>query len=353
MQPAAAHGGKTMSVRVRYPPSPTGLQHIGSVRTVLFNYFFARANGGTFILRIEDTDRTRSTEDAVQDLYDTLSWLGIEWDEGPDKGGNYGPYIQSQRTKLYAGYIEKLIASGHVYKCFCSAERLEGMRKAQEEKKQKIGYDGRCRNLSSEKAAEYESGNIPHVVRFKVPDRGKTIFSDSLLGEISTRNEDMPPDPILMKSDGFPTYHLANVVDDHLMEITHILRGQEWLPSVPLHVLLYDALGWKPPEYYHLPMVLGKDGQKLGKRHGSTAVRDYREAGYLPEAVINYLTLVGWSYDDKREFFSMQELEEFFTLDKLNKAPAVFDAKKLEWFNGQYIRMKSDEELLELILPFL
>lgn len=342
-----------MSVRVRYPPSPTGLQHIGGVRTALFNYFFARANGGTFILRIEDTDRTRSTEDAVQDLYDTLSWLGLEWDEGPDKGGNYGPYIQSQRTALYTEYAAKLIASGHAYKCFCSTERIESLRKEQEEKKLRTGYDGHCRNLSPEMIAGYESGNVPHVVRFRVPDRGKTAFYDILLGEISSRNEDIPQDPILMKSDGFPTYHLANVVDDHLMEITHILRAQEWLPSVPLHVLLYDAFGWSPPVFCHLPLVLGKDGQKLSKRHGSTAVKDYREAGYLPEAVINYLTLVGWSYDDKREFFSKQELEELFTLDKLNKAPGVFDVKKLEWFNGQYIRLKSDEELLDLILPFL
>ena len=272
-----------MSVRVRYPPSPTGLQHIGGVRTALFNYFFARANGGTFILRIEDTDRTRSTEDAVQDLYDTLSWLGLEWDEGPDKGGNYGPYIQSQRTALYTEYAAKLIASGHAYKCFCSTERIESLRKEQEEKKLRTGYDGHCRNLSPEMIAGYESGNVPHVVRFRVPDRGKTAFYDILLGEISSRNEDIPQDPILMKSDGFPTYHLANVVDDHLMEITHILRAQEWLPSVPLHVLLYDAFGWSPPLFCHLPLVLGKDGQKLSKRHGSTAVKDYREAGYLPE----------------------------------------------------------------------
>lgn len=340
-----------MNVRVRYPPSPTGLQHIGNVRSALFNYFFARTTGGRFILRIEDTDQTRSTETALQDLYDTFAWLGIAWDEGPDKGGDFGPYVQSQRVALYAKYAARLIESEHAYRCFCSAERLETLRNEQEARKEKTGYDGHCRNLTPEEIADKQ--NQPHVVRFKMPGRGETTFRDSLLGEIAKKNEDLPADPILLKTDGFPTYHLANVVDDHLMEITHILRAQEWLPSVPLHVLLYEALGWEPPVYCHLPMVLGKDGQKLSKRHGSTALKEYRDAGYLPEAIINYLTLLGWSYDDRREFFTKQELEKLFTIEKLNKAPAVFDPKKLEWFNGQYIRMKSDQELMQLILPFL
>ncbi|MBC8452234.1 MAG: glutamate--tRNA ligase [Spirochaetes bacterium] len=343
-----------MSVRVRYAPSTTGLQHIGGIRTALFNYFYARSQGGSFILRIEDTDRERTTEAAVQDLYDMLNWLGITWDEGPEKGGDYGPYVQSERSELYRSYTEKLVAAGKAYRCYCTAERLNTLREEQERTRSKEkGYDRHCRDLGETERSELEKSGKPFVIRLKVPLDGKTSFDDVLMGKITRKNRDVNPDPVLMKSDGFPTYHLANVIDDHLMGITHILRAQEWIPSGPLHVLLYEAFGWDPPKYCHLPMVMGKDGQKLSKRNGSKAVRDFMHDGYLPEAVMNYITLLGWSYDDKTEFFTREELENVFSLEKINKAPGVFDYKKLDWFNGMYIRMKSAAELSELILPFL
>lgn len=343
-----------MEVRVRYAPSPTGLQHIGGVRTALFNYFFARANGGKFILRVEDTDRERYSDESLQDLYDTLSWLGIKWDEGPVIGGPCGPYIQSERFDLYREYAHQLVRDGKAYFCYCTPERLEAVRiKQQEEKSEVQGYDRHCRNLSEQDHAAFADQGIKPVIRLKVPLDGKTTFHDVLMGDITRRNRDVSPDPILLKSDGFPTYHLANVIDDHLMGITHIMRAQEWIPSGPLHILLYEAFGWEPPMYCHLPMVMGKDGQKLSKRHGSTSVRDFREKGYLPEALMNYVSLVGWSYDGQREFFSKGELEQLFCLEKINKAPGVFDYKKLDWFNGQYIRQKSDEQLMDMLLPYL
>ncbi len=342
-----------MEVRVRYAPSPTGLQHIGGIRTALFNYFFARSRGGKFILRVEDTDRERYSEESLQDLYDTLEWLGIKWDEGPVTGGPYGPYVQSERFDLYREYAEKLLETGKAYRCFCTPERLEKLREEQKKEKKSFGYDRHCRNLSKEEVDEKLAAGMPYVIRFKVPPEGKTSFEDVLLGKVTRKNKDISPDPILLKSDGFPTYHLANVVDDHFMKISHILRAQEWIPSGALHVLLYEAFGWEPPVYCHLPMVMGKDGQKLSKRHGSTSVVEFREKGYLPEAIINYVSMVGWSYDDKREFFTKEELEKLFSLEKINKAPGVFDYKKLEWFNGQYIRKKSLAELKELVLPYL
>ncbi len=342
-----------MSVRVRYAPSPTGLQHIGGVRSALFNYFFARANRGAFVLRIEDTDQGRYSDEALQDLYDTFAWLGVRWDEGPDCGGPFAPYVQSARSAIYREHAMRLLAEGKAYECFCSEARLDRIRRIQTANKMAPGYDRHCRSLSAAEIAESRAEGIKPVIRFKVPLEGGTTMHDVLLGDIERKNEDINPDPVLLKSDGFPTYHLANVVDDHLMEISHILRAQEWVPSAPLHVLLYESFGWTPPIYCHLPMVMGSDGQKLSKRHGSTSVREFRDAGYLPEAVINYVSLLGWSYDDTREFFSTSDLERLFTLDRLNKAPAVFDYKKLDWFNGHYIRMKSDEELAELVVPVL
>ncbi|MDR1894148.1 MAG: glutamate--tRNA ligase, partial [Spirochaetales bacterium] len=344
-----------MSVRVRYAPSPTGLQHIGGVRTALFNYFFARSAGGKFILRIEDTDQERSTPEALEDLYETFAWLGIDWDEGPDKGGPLGPYVQSQRTRLYQDYARRLLEQDKAYYCYCSPERLENLRKAQQESKdQSQGYDRRCRNLSAQDREAAEARGIKPVIRFKIPlEEGAASFQDLLIGEVKRKTRDISPDPVILKSDGFPTYHLANVIDDHLMEITHIMRAQEWLPSGPLHALLYRAFDWTPPVYCHLPMVLGADGQKLSKRHGSTSLRDFRAQGYLPEALINYISLIGWSYDSSREFFSKADLEKLFSLDKINKASGVFDYKKLDWFNGSYIRQKSAEELGGLLLPRL
>lgn len=339
-----------MSVRVRYAPSPTGLQHIGGIRTALFNFFFARANGGTFILRVEDTDRERSTPDALEDLFSTLEWLGIEYDEGPGKDGECGPYVQSERADLYREKAAELVASGRAYPCFCSSERLDMLREGQKAAKKNIGYDRHCREVSPGDAASRVEAGEKHVIRLKVPLEGKTSFEDILLGQTGRKNKDINPDPVMLKSDGFPTYHLANVIDDHLMGITHIMRAQEWIPSGSLHVLIYQAFGWTAPLYCHLPMVMGKDGQKLSKRHGATAVREFRKAGYLPEALVNYVSLLGWSYDDSREFFSMDDLCTLFSLEKINKSPAVFDYRKLDWFNGQYIRLKDVESLkLDLV----
>jgi len=341
------------AVRVRYAPSPTGFQHIGGVRTALFNHLFARASHGTFILRIEDTDRERYQPEALEDIYRTFAWLGFHWDEGPDRGGPCAPYQQSERVELYRRQARELVAGGHAYHCYCSPARLESLKEEQRKANLPQGYDRRCRGLSTAERGKLEAEGLRPVVRLAVPLEGATVFEDRLLGRIQTANRDISPDPVLLKSDGFPTYHLANVVDDHLMEITHILRAQEWLPSTPLHVLLYSGLGWTPPAYCHLPMVLGQDGQKLSKRHGATRMSEFREKGYLPEAILNYIALLGWSYDATTELFSLAELERLFSLERLNKAPAVFDYKKLDWFNGLYIRKLAPERLAALLLPFL
>jgi glutamyl-tRNA synthetase len=342
-----------MDIRVRYAPSPTGLQHIGGVRTALLNYLFARSKGGTFILRLEDTDRTRSAAQYVQNLYDTLNWLGIGWDEGPDKGGPYGPYVQSERFELYKKHASELVEKGLAYYCFCDEERLQAMRRAQDEAKSGVtGYDRHCRSLDPEETRKGLESGKPYVIRLKIPLDGVTSFHDQLLGDIEWRNSDVNPDPVLLKSDGFPTYHLANVVDDHYMKISHVMRAQEWIPSTPLHVVMYQAFGWRHPEYCHLPMVLGQDGHKLSKRHGATSVDEFRNSGYLPDALLNYVAMLGSSYEDGRDIYSLGDMERLFSLEKLNKAPAVFDYKKLEWFNGQYIRRRSDAELASLIKPF-
>jgi glutamyl-tRNA synthetase len=341
------------AVRVRYAPSPTGFQHIGGVRTALFNHLFARASHGTFILRIEDTDRERYQPEALEDIYRTFAWLGFHWDEGPDRGGPCAPYQQSERVELYRRYARELVAGGRAYDCYCSTARLESLKEEQRKANLPQGYDRRCRGLSAAERGKLEAEGLRPVVRLAVPLEGATVFEDRLLGRIQTANRDISPDPVLLKSDGFPTYHLANVVDDHLMEITHILRAQEWLPSTPLHVLLYSGLGWTPPAYCHLPMVLGQDGQKLSKRHGATRMSEFREKGYLPEAILNCIALLGWSYDATTELFCLAELERLFSLERLNKAPAVFDYKKLDWFNGLYIRKLAPERLAALLLPFL
>lgn len=343
-----------MSVRVRYAPSPTGLQHIGGVRTALFNYLFAKSQGGKFILRIEDTDRERFSPDALEDIYQTFDWLGISEDEGPRTGGAEAPYLQSERLHTYQQKAAELVERGHAYPCFCSAERLDELRQAQARTKgSSQGYDRLCRSLPAGEAKARLEAREPHVIRFKIPLEGETAFDDLILGRITRQNGDISPDPVILKSDGFPTYHLANVIDDHAMRISHILRAQEWIPSGPLHVLLYQAFGWEPPQYVHLPMVMGQDGQKLSKRHGSTAVREFRQEGYLPEAIINYLALLGWSLDDRTEIFSLSDLEKIFDLNRLQKSPASFDYKKLQWFNAHYLRLKSDAALLEEITPFL
>ncbi|GHT83516.1 glutamate--tRNA ligase [Spirochaetia bacterium] len=346
-----------MTIRDRYAPSPTGLQHIGGIRTALFNYLFARSRGGAFILRLEDTDRTRYDESFVKNLYDTFSWLGIRWDEGPDiavgSRGNAGPYVQSERFELYKKHARELVEKGRAYYCFCSAERLDTIRA-----ERAAGYDRHCRDIPPEEAAKRVQAGEPCTIRLKIPlgqtpeESATTKFRDQVLGDIEWKNEDVSPDPVLLKSDGFPTYHLANVVDDHLMEITHVLRAQEWLSSTPMHVILYNSFGWEHPVFCHLPMVMGQDGKKLSKRHGATSIDEFRRQGYLPEALLNYVALLGASYEEGKELYTLEELARRFSLDKLNKAPAIFDYKKLEWYNGQYIRMKSDEELAALVLPY-
>ena len=342
-----------MNIRDRYAPSPTGLQHVGGIRTALFNYLFARSKGGKFILRLEDTDRTRSEDRYVQNLYDTFAWLGIKWDEGPDTGGPFAPYIQSERNNLYKEHAENLVKSGGGYYCFCSAERLDKIRQEREAAhSSQSGYDRICRDIPAAQAAERAAAGENCVIRLKIPLGETTCFHDHLIGDVEWKNEDINPDPVLLKSDGFPTYHLANVVDDRIMEISHVMRAQEWLPSTPLHVIMYKSFGWTPPEFCHLPMVMGQDGKKLSKRHGATSIDEFRNNGYLPEALLNYVALLGASYEEGRDIFTLKELEERFCLEKLNKAPAIFDYKKLEWYNGQYIRMKSDEELAALCLPF-
>ncbi|MDR0596915.1 MAG: glutamate--tRNA ligase [Treponema sp.] len=348
-----------MEIRDRYAPSPTGLQHIGGIRTALFNYLFARSQGGRFILRLEDTDRTRCDEKFVHNLFDTLAWLGLSWDEGPDRGGPWAPYTQSERLDLYKQHALRLIERGRAYYCFCSAERLDRVRAEREAARSKdAGYDRHCRDIPAAEAAERAAAREPCTIRLKIPlgrtpEEGRsTGFQDKLLGDIAWKNEDLSPDPVLLKSDGFPTYHLANVVDDHLMGITHVLRAQEWLSSTPLHIILYESFGWEHPVFCHLPLVIGQDGKKLSKRHGATSIDEFRRQGYLPEALLNYVALLGASYEEGRDLYTLEELAERFSLDKLNKAPAVFDYKKLEWHNGQHIRMKSDGDLAALALPY-
>ncbi len=337
-------------VRVRYAPSPTGLQHIGGVRTALFNYLFAKSKGGDFILRIEDTDRTRYFEGALEDIFATFKWLGFDYDEGPIKEGDYKPYFQSQRLDLYKKYALELVEKGWAYYCYCDSDRLERIKKIQEANKLPPGYDRHCRNISEDERKELEKSGVTPVIRFKAPLEGKTSFEDKILGKIEVDNSTLQ-DFVLLKSDGFPTYHLANIVDDRLMEITHVLRAQEWIPSTPNHVLLYKAFGWEAPTFCHLPMVMGEDGHKLSKRHGSTHLIEFKNNGYLPEAIVNFISLLGWSYNDKDEMFSLEDLTKIFDIERINKAPAVFNYGKLKWFNSMYIRKLSDEKLFDLVLP--
>ena len=351
-----------MEIRARYAPSPTGNQHVGGIRTALFNYLFARSSGGKFILRQEDTDQTRCEAKYVKNLYDTFDWLKFHWDEGPDVGGPAAPYVQSERSALYKKYAEELVEKGMAYYCFCTAERIDKIRQEREAAKlagqhsSESGYDRFCRGIPADEATRRAAAGEAHTIRLKIPLEGQpppvTAFYDHIVGNVEWKNEDVNPDPVLLKSDGFPTYHLANVVDDHLMGITHILRAQEWLPSVPLHVIMYKAFGWDHPEFCHLPMVMGSDGKKLSKRHGAAGIDEFRRQGCLPEALINYVALVGCSYEEGKDIYTLEELAERFNLEKLSKSPAIFDYKKLEWFNGQYIRMKSDAELTALSLPF-
>ena len=331
-------------VRVRFAPSPTGHPHLGNIRTALFNWLFARHNGGTFILRIEDTDVARWVEGATDTILDSLRWLGLDWDEGP--------HFQSQRLEVYRGVADRLVKDELAYLCYCSPQRLESMRQEQIRRKQPPGYDRHCRHLTRAQRGELEASGTTPVVRCKSPLEGQTSFCDLIRGEIVFENSTLD-DFVLLKSDGYPTYHLANVVDDHQMKISHVLRADEWLSSTPRHVLLYQALGWTPPQFAHLPMILGPDRAKLSKRHGATSVKEYMDQGYLPEAMFNFLALLGWSLDDRTELLSAQEIIEQFTLDRISKAAAVFNREKLDWMNGVYLRGLNLREFSERAMPFL
>lgn len=336
------------AVRTRYAPSPTGVPHLGNLRTALFDYLLARHFGGQFVLRIEDTDQTRYDPDAVEGLLESLRWLGIDWDEGPDVGGPYGPYVQSQRLAHYRAAADRLIAQDDAYECWCSAERLDQVRAEQARNKLPPKYDRRCREetgrVAARREAEAEGRNC--VVRFRTPLDGDVTFADAIHGETTFELATLD-DFVMLKSDGFPTYHLAYIVDDDLMRITHVLRGDEWLPSAPRHMLIYRALGIPPPVLAHVPRVLGPDGTKLSKRHGATSVFEYRDKGYLSDAVFNFLALVGWSLDDKTEIISRQQFIEHFTLERVVKNPAIFNVEKLTWMNGVYIREMPEGRLVE------
>ena len=345
-------------VRVRFAPSPTGFLHVGGLRTALYNYLFARHHGGSMILRIEDTDKSREVEGAVRHIIDDLLWAGIRYDEGLMQDeeiiGDRRPYILSERIELYRQYAQQLIDADHAYYCFCSEERLEKVREQQLARYGRSKYDQHCRKLTArERKSRLEAG-MPRVIRMKIPDTsdGEHTFWDAIRGEVSIPYENLD-DQIIMKSDGFPTYHLASVVDDHLMEITHVIRGEEWLPSTPKHLLLYEYLDWDVPEFAHLPLLLNEDRSKLSKRQGDVMVKDYREKGYLPEALVNFVALLGWHPGDEREIFSLEELIEEFDLHRIGKSGAVFNVEKLQWMNGVYLRKYPMEKLMELSLPYL
>ncbi len=347
-------------VRVRYAPSPTGDFHVGSARTVLFNYLFARHHQGRFILRIEDTDQKRYNPQAVQWLLNGLRYLELDWDEGPEVGGDYGPYTQTERLEIYQKYCQQLVDEAHAYPCFCTAERLDAVRK--ERQKQGLsGYDRHCRNIAPNEAAQRVANGESHTIRAKLPLDGEITVHDIIRGEITFQNANLQ-DTVIMKSDGIPTYHLAVVVDDHLMKISHVLRGDEWVNSLPLHIHLYRAFGWDPPKMAHLPLILNPTGKgKMSKREGRAPdgqiqpvfVRTFQELGYLPEAMVNYLALLGWSYDDKTEIMSREELVERFSLDRVNASPATWNYEKLDHINGQYIRNLSPTELADRLLPYV
>lgn len=352
-----------MSTRVRFPPSPTGLLHIGGLRTALYNFLFVRRHGGKFVVRIEDTDRTRLVPGALENILEMLAWARIDIDEGlvlrkklfggttvRERGSN-GPYLQSKRLHLYKTYALKLVEDGKAYYCFCTTERLEVMRKEQDVRKEPPMYDGHCRKISKTERQAMLKEKKPYVLRLAVPKDGETVFNDAIRGEVRFTNTTID-DQVLLKSDGFPTYHLANVIDDHLMEITHVIRGEEWISSTPKHVLLYHALGWTPPTFAHVPLLLNADRSKLSKRTGDVAVSIYRDKGYLPEALINFVALLGWNPRADQEIYTLDELIKDFDLRKVNKSGAVVNLEKLDWMNGEYMRKMDLQELRKRSEPW-
>ncbi len=339
-------------VRTRFAPSPTGYLHIGGARTALYNWIFARQNNGKFVLRIEDTDAERSTEESIEAILESMKWLNLDWDEGPEKDGDYGPYFQSKRLDIYNKYLDKLIEEGKAYRCFCTPEELaEKKEKARKEKKQ-YKYDGKCRNLSKEEINKNLKENKPFVIRLKVPQNEEIIFNDIVRGEIKV-NTSIYDDFIIRRSDGYPVYNFAVVIDDALMKINYVIRGDDHISNTPKQILIYKALDFKVPDFAHLSMILGEDKTRLSKRHGATSIQQFKEEGYLPEALINYLARLGWGYDDSQEIFSIEELIEKFQLEKVSKNPAVFNYKKLIWINGYYIQQLSIEERVDKVIPFL
>ena len=348
------------NVRVRFAPSPTGFVHIGSLRTALYNYLFAKNQGGEYILRVEDTDRTRLVDGAIENMLNAMKWAGVNHTEGVmlDEEGNvvqkgeYGPYIQSERLDIYKKYVQELLDSGKAYYCFCSKERLDDVREKQKEAGETPRYDGHCRDLTPEEIQEKIDAGIPYVIRLRLPKDHVIKFTDLVRGEMEFNTNDLD-DQVLIKTDGFPTYHFAVVVDDHLMKITHIIRGEEWVSSTPKHVYLYEAFGWEKPVFVHLPNILNTEKKKLSKRQGDVAVEDFKKKGYLPEGLVNYVALVGWSPEDNQEIFSMKELEESFSIERVSKSGGVFDTEKLNWVNHNYMKEADDEMLAKLAMPYL
>lgn len=348
-----------MDTRVRFAPSPTGYVHIGSLRTALYDFLYAKGKQGKYILRIEDTDRSRFVEGALENLIKSLEWAGVKHDEGVflENGkivqkGNYGPYIQSERLDLYKEYINKLLDKGLAYRCFCSKERLDKVREEQKKRGETPMYDKHCRGLSQEEIQNNLDEGKDYVIRLKIPEDEDVNFKDLIRGDIAINSKEID-DQVLIKSDGFPTYHFAVVVDDHLMKISHVIRGEEWLTSTPKQVILYNYFGWEVPEFVHLPTVLNKDKKKLSKRQGDVSVSDFKDKGYLPEALVNYLALVGWSPKGNNEIFSMEELINEFSFENVSKTGGVFDVEKLNWVNSQYIKNYDNEKLYKLIKPFV
>lgn len=341
-----------MEVRTRFAPSPTGYMHIGNLRTALYEYLIAKSQGGKFILRIEDTDQERQVEGAVDVIYNTMRMTGLHHDEGPDIGGEYGPYVQSERMGMYMDYAKELVEKGEAYYCFCTKERLESLKESNAEGAAFAKYDRHCLGLSKEEVQAKLDAGIPFVIRQKMPDSGTTTFSDVVYGDITVENTELD-DQILMKADGFPTYNFANVVDDHLMHITHVVRGSEYLSSTPKYNLLYKAFGWEPPVYVHLPAVMRDAHHKLSKRHGDKSFEDLVREGYVVEAIVNYIALLGWSPSGTQEIFSLKELEENFDMAGLSKSPAIFDIKKLTWMNSEYLKAMDFDKYYALAEPKL
>lgn len=347
-----------MKIKTRFAPSPTGFLHVGGLRTALFAYLFAKKNNGDFLLRIEDTDRERFVEGGVENILNSLHWAGIKTDEGVllektqiIESGNSGPYIQSKRLDIYKKYAEQLIKQGDAYYCFCSKDRLDELRKIQQLNKQATGYDGHCRNLSSEDIKKKLDAGESYVIRMKMPKDGFTEVDDMVRGKVKFSNS-LVDDQVIVKADGFPTYHFAVVVDDNLMGVTHVIRGEEWLPSTPKHINLYEMLGFDLPKYAHLSLLINEKKQKLSKRHGDVSVEDFREAGYLSEALVNFIAFLGWNPGDDREIFSLKDLEKEFSFEKVGKAPSVFDREKLDWYNQHYIMNMESGDLVAKVRPF-